>query len=119
MISILVLDPITDRSEDRQYSPNAHKVLSEIIEGADLIDIWRLQHPTEKRFSWTRKSRKGITGSRIDFALVNSGLANMIDCSNYSYGYKSDHSLMTVKIVFREERRGPGYWKFKQTIIIR
>ena len=38
----------------------------------DLIDIWRVRHPKEKRFTWRQKSP--ITERRLDFWLISDSL---------------------------------------------
>ena len=56
-------------------------------------------------------------GSRIDFTLMSTGIINCLDHIDYSSGYKTDHSMLLIKINVTEEARGPGYWKFNNTLL--
>ena len=38
----------------------------------DLLDLWRVRYPKEKRFSWRRKTP--IIQRRLDFWLISDGL---------------------------------------------
>ena len=51
------------------------------MEELDLVDIWRLQNPDKKIYSWVRKKPNSneVSASRIDFALINAGLVNFIE----------------------------------------
>ena len=58
-----------------------------------------------------------VSGSRIDFALLNSGLVNAVVDTKYEYGYKTDHSMFTVLFNLQETPRGRGYWKFNNLVL--
>ena len=45
------------------------KILEDICLEQDLIDIWRVRNPTEKRFTWRQKTP--IIQRRLDYWLVN------------------------------------------------
>ena len=44
----LVMDPEIDRSEKTRYKNKAYKIVEQIIEDNDLIDIWRVRNPDKK-----------------------------------------------------------------------
>ena len=108
----LVIDPVTDRIDKKRYHKKSFQILEKCMEALDLVDLWRIQHPDAKIYSWTRKGKDKIQGSRIDFLLCTMGIANNFIEIQYKYGFKSDHSAITALIDPQEEGRGPGYWKF-------
>ena len=107
----LVLDIELDKIGGR---PTTNKKSQEVIknwmEETELIDIWRLQHPEDKKFTWQRKNPTKIL-CRLDFFLISFGLTEKIDSSEISYGYKTDHSLISLNYVPFQSSRGKGFWK--------
>ena len=69
----LVLDVVNDKARGNKTThQKSLKQLESIKENLDLIDIWRIQHPETKRFTWRR--RKPDIQCRLDFFLINSSL---------------------------------------------
>ena len=116
----LVLDPELDRLDKRRYAPQSFKVLDQTIDELDLTDSWRVRNPEVKRYSWTRKKRTNsteISASRMDFALLSTGLNNKVNNVQYKYGYQTDHAMYYIEINTDVEPRGPGYWKFNTKLL--
>ena len=115
----LVMDPSIDRIGGKRYSPKAFEIIKCFIEEYELVDIWRVQNPDIKRYSWTRKKTHSneILGCRIDFALMSPGMANNTVNSDYNCGYRTDHSMVVVEIQVNKNPRGPGYWKFNNLLL--
>ena len=79
-----------------------------------LEDIWRVQNPENKRYSWYRiikSPKKYIQASRIDYALIPQGSCKDVHNCFYLNGIKSDHSAFFLGIDHTNEQRGRGYWK--------
>lgn len=52
----VILDWHLDRSSKKQSSPsNASVTLNSLISSTNIVDIWRLQHPTEREYSFFSK----------------------------------------------------------------
>ena len=115
----MVLNAQLDRMDGKQYSPKSLTVLKEIMESFELADIWRLCNPNEKTYSWFRRKsyNRGISASRLDFALTSYSLNPFVDKITYEYGYKSDHSLLKMLLNVGDNVRGHGYWKFNNTLL--
>ena len=116
----VVIKPTIDRIDGKVYNPKTNRVITELIENDIVIDIWRIRNPDKKIYSWLKKrnaNESNCMGSRIDYALVSTGVANrVIDC-NYSYGFRTDHSLFSITIDAQTTKRGPGYWKFNKKLL--
>ena len=55
--------------------PKCRNLLLEIINEYNLINVWRLQHPDKKQYTW-HSSKKPHISSRLDYFLVSSCLNN-------------------------------------------
>ena len=67
------------------------------MEVYNYVDVWRDLNANECKYSWFRK-KPDLAASRIDFFLVNPGLASHVEEVKYCYGCRSDHSLIEMKI---------------------
>ena len=80
-----------------------------------LVDIWRIHNPTTQRYSWFRGVNKA---SRLDFALVDQGVANKTANCTYTTGILSDHSAFYIVVDLIGESRGSGYWKLNTSHLL-
>lgn len=111
----LVLDWHLDRSsKKRATQSNATVALNNLISSTNLVDIWRLQHPTDRDYSFFSKLHKSY--SRIDFFLLDSRLLpNVID-SKYHNIVISDHAPATVVFDFDQPRRDSS-WRLRPHLL--
>ena len=85
------------------------KTLKNFCAQFDLLDAWRVLNPDTRRYTWRRK-RPEIQ-CRLDFFLITESLMCNVKSANISTGYKTDHSLIEIKIALHSNMRGPGFWK--------
>ena len=82
----------------------------------DLIDIWCVRNPTEKRSTWRQKSP--IIQRRLDYWLANDSLQDDIVSVDIIPFIKSDHSAITLSINgIDDSKRGPSFWKFNCSLV--
>ena len=81
----------------------------------DLVDAWRTINPDSRKYTWRR--RKPEILCRLDFFLVSQCLMCSVTSANISAGYKTDHSLIDIKIALQSNLRGPGYWKLNTSFL--
>ena len=82
----------------------------------DLVDIWRIRNPTERRFTWRQKSP--IIQRRLDFWLVSDTLQEDVETVVIIPLTKSDHSAITLALNgIDESKGGPRFWKFNSMLV--
>ena len=91
--------------------PNATISVLNLIEEFDLIDIWRNNHPYDKKYTWFKRKPR-LACSRLDFLLISECLANKTNKTEILLCTVSDHSMVTVEIETDMTKRGPGVWRF-------
>ena len=61
---------------------NSKKVIKHIVDEFYLEDIWRIQNPDTKTYTWqcfmNKKTGKTLVASRLDFFLISSGLSPVV-----------------------------------------
>ena len=107
----VVRDSTLDRSSNVIYHKRCKEKLDEIVERDKLVDIWRVQNPDRKFFTYMRAKEK-LQWSRIDYFLISDSLeSNCVDC-DIKPAINTDHSLISLTINTSETKRGPGIWRF-------
>ena len=97
--------------------PNCRKSLLDIITEHNLTDIWRLQHPDKKQYTW-HSSKKPHISSRLDYFLISSCFINNTNKSSIKAGYRTDHSVISMSIDFTSKPRGPGIFKLNSSLLL-
>ena len=93
----LTLNCRLDRLNSTNNNNRAAKFLKEFMEVYNYVDVRRDLNANECKYSWFRK-KPDLAASRINFFLVNPGLASHVEEVKYCYGCRSDHSLIEMKI---------------------
>ena len=74
-------------------------------------------HPNKMQFTW-HSNTKPVIFSRLDYFLISNNLVNYIKSTKINAGYKSDHSIVNVKFDFVKVKKGPGYFKLNNSLIL-
>ena len=112
----LVMLPSKDRIGSQFNKFEAREVIDRAMEELLLCEIWRDRNPDEKRYSWY-KCRPVLRASRIDFAIISKGIADMCENTGYITGIMSDHLAFFAYFNIMTKPRGPGYWKLNNSYL--
>ena len=80
-----------------------------------LVDIWRVRNPTEKKFTWQRSNPEIFC--RLDYFFIPLHMSLYVTDSKILPAISTDHSLITVKFQKPDSCRGPGYWKLNTSLL--
>jgi len=110
------LDPCIDRSSSKPLTPlKSVSVLNNLSGSFDRVDIWRVQHPSERQYSFF--SPVHCSFSRIDYFLISSGLISNLISTIYHSILVSDHSPISFEINFNL-RPHQHNWKFNPSLYL-
>ena len=99
----------------RINNPKARQQTLEMIKENNLIDPFRYFNPNTKHYTWRRKNP--IKQARLDFFLISDTMLDLVQHSKIVPGYKSDHSIVTLKLLLNKFTRGKGIWKFNCSLL--
>ncbi len=88
-------------------------ILKLYMEESDILDIWREQHPDEKKYTWHRT--KPPVFCRLDMIFVSFDMLGFVENSDILPSFKSDHSMVSLTVDLHKEDRGRGFWKLNTT----
>ena len=93
--------------------------LIQLFHTLDLIDIWRLRHPSTNRYTRREKTRFGVKQTRIDSFMVSCHMEYETHIVDILPSIKSDHSLLKYAFVLEgEQKRGKGLWKLNTSLLL-
>ena len=101
---------------NRRTNFNARDECVKLMNYFDLVDIWRERNPQSKYFSWRSNVTPGIH-CRLDFFLISRKLSANVQCDKFFSGLKSDHSIVSLSLNSFVDKRGPGFWKFNNSLL--
>ena len=96
-------------------NPKARDKLLEFIDTYHIIDPFREKCPLLKQYTWRR--RNPIKQARLDFFLTSEGLSQFTSQSKIGPSYRSDHSLVTLELIFSKTSKGNSYWKHNNSLL--
>ena len=99
-----VLDDFMDRSAQTNLVPSAASTtLNTLMLSTHLVDIWRLQHPTHRDYSFFSQRHKSF--SRIDYFLLDSNLISNVISTSYHNILISDHSPISLVLDLNHKKQ--------------
>ena len=101
---------------NKRNNPHARDKVLSIIDNYDLFDIWRINNPSKRNYTWKSSYAPKKMG-RLDFFLVTDDIQNIASSSNILSGYRTDHSMISIILVLNEQKRGKGFWKFNTSLL--
>ena len=112
----LVLDPNMDYHNYKHINnPKAREQMEDMIIDLGVTDIWRDLNPDMKRFTWRRNTP--LQQSRLDFFLISDALVQFVDDADIQYGYRSDHSMIVLKLAFGKGIKRHSLWKMNVSLM--
>ena len=92
----------------------AHENILEIKETFSLYDPVRKSHPSQKRYTWRKKTP--LKQARLDYFLISENLLSAVNKSTIDESYRSDHSVITLDISFVKFQKGKPLWKHDNSL---
>ena len=106
-----------DRDTSSSFQPTrASNKLRAIVEEFELIDAWRQRYPAKRKYTWRKTSP--LQQCRLDYIFMSKSMFNGKQTNvRIDPGILSDHSFVFAEIDTRKTMRGPGIWRFKNSLL--
>lgn len=112
----VTLDPALDCSGGNPSLKESVKFLEDIMMENDLVDIWRIRNPDNKRFTWRQKNP--IIQRRLDYWFISDMLQEDVVRCEIITPIKTDHLAIILEIdSLNDQQRGPSFWKFNNSLL--
>ena len=82
----------------RQNNPNAQEAVFRPMDFFELFDIFRMQNPESRRYTWRSVRNGQLKQARLDYFLVSSDVTNFVHSIETLAGYRTDHSIVIINL---------------------
>ena len=115
----LLLDPSLDGKNYKNINnPKARQQVLKMMTELKLYDVWREENGDDKVFTWRRRiNKERIQMGRLDFFLISESLLSFVREEKIVHGYRSDHSAVSLSLLFNKTPRGKTFWKFNNSFL--
>jgi len=86
-------------------------------ESYNIHGIQRSKNPGKLQYTWHSNNRP-VVFSRLGYFFITDSLCNIATNSNIIPGYRTDHSCVVLNISFTKSKRGKGYFKINNSLLI-
>ena len=104
------------RGAGQTHPKRVEKIIA-FLDNNDLIDLWRETYPEKAGYTWRRIRPKPVF-VRLDYFFISSSMSQLIGNMVTNPGFRSDHSIVQFQLNFDLPNRGPGYWKFNNSLLL-
>ena len=112
----LALDPSFDTYQYKHVNnPKSRELLLQLMNTCNMTDVFRYLHIETKSYTWRRK--RPMQQACLDYIIVTNGLLDYIDSCQIKPGYRTDHSIVEINLVFCKFTKGKGVWKFNCSLL--
>ena len=112
----VTLDPSKDCSGGNPALKDLVKALEEILIENDLIDIWRIQNPECRRYTWRQKTP--LIQRRLDYWFIPESLQDDVAKIGIVPAVRTDHSAVVIEInSLGTQNHGPSFWKINNSLL--
>ena len=109
------INPEVDIISGNPHDKREVDTLKQTIRTLDLVDMWRIHHPLEKEFTWSRLNP--FIARRIDYCFISKNILPYATSCNHSFVANTDHKAVVLDIEDNKFNRGPGYWRFNNSLL--
>ena len=112
----LVQNTKIDKKGGLLQTKESIKVVENITSRLQLVDIWRLQNPLIRRYTWRQKQAQ--IHCRLDYWIISYNLMDWVTQTTILPSFQSDHSPISLTLKYLDDcERGKGYWKMNTNLL--
>ena len=100
----------------RENNTKARDVLNRLMTENGWVDIFRERSGNKKKFTW-RSGGSVIKQARLDYVFISRSLIPYVCDVNILPGYRTDHSIVALKMDTKCHTRGKGFYKMNSSLL--
>jgi len=106
-----------DKKGGNPWKPTVFRdLLMTMMREFDLVDVFREKYPKNKSYTYDSKALKLC--SRIDFFLMPQYQISWVEQIETVVSNAPDHKVVKLKLNSPNNKRGPGLWKFNNSLLV-
>lgn len=112
-----VMSNDVDIISGEKHSAALVSAFNDFVDECDLSDAWRSFNPHTSEYTWSRISQGKLTARRLDYVFLSDAAHNNATEAEIYSVPSSDHRGVYVSLRSADVARGPGYWKFNNSLL--
>ena len=109
----VILNPELDMVNRSTSHAHKSQQLNGFIDTNELTDIWRAQHPTDRRYTCFVRNKM----SRLDLMLISPTMLPTVVNSWIGFSYHSDHAPLYMDFSTEAEVPGNSFWRMPNFLV--
>ena len=93
------------------------EAFNNLVIDCELNDIWRIFNEDIREFSWSRTTTGIFIARRLDYIFLNEAALNLATSTQLLSFPSTDHRGVRLSLNLSESKRGPGYYKFNNSLL--
>ena len=90
--------------------------INQVTKSRDLVDVWRLRHPEQKRFTF--RQPKPLIQRLPDFFLISNSMQDNVRSVDILPALNTDHSTIYLRSqIISSKNKGSSHWKFNNSLL--
>ena len=114
--NIAMLGEVDTLNYVRENNTRARDMLVKLMEANSWVDIFRERNGDKRRYTW-RNTGDIIKQARLDYFLISRSLIPFVSDENILPGYRTDHSMITLKLDIQRQTKGKGFFKVNNSLL--
>lgn len=107
------MDRDPHRSRSTMDGVSYATLMHDLMDNYNLCDIWKEKNPKSKRGTFHR----GAYSARLDYWLTPTYLKDSVKAISIIPQALSDHAALKLDICLSQSSRGPGFWRFQNSLL--
>ena len=105
-----------DKKGGIQWKPSVYRdLLVQLMDELNLVDVLRIKNPSKRCFTYESSALK--MKSRIDFFLIPKSLIASTKTADIKTAIAPDHKAIRLFLQLESKKKGPGLWKFNNSLL--
>ena len=106
--NVTINPPLDNKGYLHVNNPKARQIIKDRMVTDGLMDIWRLNNPLQKNYTWFQGSSE--KKARLDYFLKSSNVADItVGICIEPYDILSDHGSTWIELGCKERKRERGF----------
>ena len=113
----VAIDPHKDTLNYQSVrAPRARREIVDALSFGGFCDPFRKIHKDKIDFTWSRVG--GNQSARLDYFLTTNHMyRSIVECKSLP-SFRSDHKPITISFDFKRVKKGRGFWKFDNSLLL-
>ncbi len=110
------IDFTLDRTGEEPHFQSS-SILAQVIQVADVVDVWRMKHPSLRQYTWVRVLDGRVSAARLDRFYVSTSFVNRVSGCQILPAAFTDHHIVLFDFLLSPNAKSHSFWHFNVKLL--